>query len=132
VQPMTHGKKRFVHFALFALGWAGWPVAFLLFLGVGRHQHGEIHPAFVSDPTKVVEGSHIGRTFEQIVSELGQPNCFDTYPYGNPPADYLAKFKEMRTLRYFYPAGRFLASISLVDGQWICFSSHWMPKGTEF
>jgi hypothetical protein len=78
----------------------------------------------------VIENTYVGKTRAQIVQALGQPTREWEGIYGLPPQDYVDRHPGARTLYYEWPSGRFYAAVERVRGHWVCFESHWVPKGT--
>jgi hypothetical protein len=93
---------------------------------IGRRENG---PQFGHDESRPIGQTHVGKSRDELISELGQPTREGPWPIGNPPLSITDKFKCMRTLEWDWDSGKFLASVHLVDGQWVCFDSYWVPNG---
>jgi hypothetical protein len=73
---------------------------------------------------------HIGRTLTSIVEAYGPPSVQREGYYGPPhDAKYRRSYDPAQTPLYEGPSGTLYLSFCMVKGQWVCFSSDWMPKG---
>lgn len=89
----------------------------------------ESRPRFGWDESIPIPGTHVRKTREQIVAELGEPKSEWQGLYGLPPASFATQHAGAKTLYYEWRSGRFYASIEEVAGQWVCFDSTWVPEG---
>ena len=71
---------------------------------------------------------YLGRTEDEIVAELGQPNLRREGSYGLQPVRYPGAW----SLTFIQPKGTLYISIHKVDDQWICYSASWLPEGARF
>lgn len=76
--------------------------------------------------------AYVGQTREQIIDQLGAPDGRWPGHYGNPPLDWAKQYEPCETLTYLKWNGTLYASVYQKDGQWVCFSSHWLPKEGAF
>src|SRR5262249_37760424 len=86
-------------------------------------------PRFGPDESQPISKTHVGRTREAIIGELGQPSSEWAGHYGLSPRSHLHNHKGARTLYYHWPSGAFYASVCEVEGEDIRFSSDWVPEG---
>jgi hypothetical protein len=89
----------------------------------------ESRTRFAQDESRPIGDTHVGKTRDEIVAEFGEPKSEWKGLYGLPPATYAAQHAGGKTLYFEWPSGRFYASIEEVEGRWVCFDSHWVPKG---
>src|SRR5262245_51341589 len=89
----------------------------------------ERRPQFGPDESRPIAQTHVGRTREQLLTELGEPTRVGPWQIGMPRQEVFDKYKGLETLEWHWPSGTFLASVYPVGGRWICFDSHWVPKG---
>jgi hypothetical protein len=96
-------------------------------LAVAAWQHGW-SPAVIPPATD----AYVGQTREQIVNRLGNPD--DRWPghYGLPPLIWAKQYEPCETFTYTKWNGTLYLSIYQKNGQWVCFSSQWLPKGGAF
>jgi hypothetical protein len=89
-------------------------------------------PKTIEGGQKPVAGSFIGHSKSKITERFGPPSHQSKGHYGNPPAEYRRKYAEAVTFFYDTPTGTLYLSFCLEEGDWVCFSSHWLPKGVVF
>jgi len=89
----------------------------------------EGQPQFASDESEPLGQTHVGKSREELISELGEPTDEGPWPIGMPRDEVFEKFKGLRTLEWHWKSGKFLASVYPVDGRWVCFNSYWVPNG---
>ena len=123
---------------LFAAAWAA-IIAVLLAIGKTSNPtrdvnvtpvHIENRPTFGADESRPIQRTHVNRTREELIAELGEPTKEGPWGIGRQPFDD-EKHKGYKTLEWHWESGRFLASIYPVVGNWFCFYSCWVPKGIE-
>jgi len=86
-------------------------------------------PRFGPDESRPTGQTHVGKTREELISELGEPTREGPWQIGMPSQEVFDKYKGLRTLEWEWESGKFLASVHPVDGLWVCFNSYWVPKG---
>ena len=86
-------------------------------------------PRFGPNESQVIENTYVGRTRAQILEALGPPTEEWEGLYGLPRQDYADRHRGARTLYYEWRSGRFYAAVERGGGDWVCFESHWVPKG---
>jgi len=101
-------------------------VALFIFPTNARREH---RPQFGPDESQPIGQTHVGRTREQLLIELGEPTLAGPWQIGLPSQDECEKHKGLETLEWHWPSGTFLASVYPIDGRWVCFNSYWVPKG---
>jgi hypothetical protein len=75
----------------------------------------------------------VGDSEAMIVREWGRPSKEWVGHYGCPPDDYVKQNSPARTLVFQRWTGALYVSVKQQpNGEWICFSSTWLPKGAEF
>ena len=79
-----------------------------------------------------VAGEYVGQTKAAVIGRYGPPTREWSGCYGLAPADYVTKHDRAVTLIYERSTGRLYLSFDPVGGEWVCFSSDWMPNGCEF
>jgi hypothetical protein len=79
-----------------------------------------------------VEGEYVHQTREAILSRFGTPSHQWQGYYGNPDLSYTSTHSPSITMTYIRPTGVLYLSFEEVNGEWICYSSHWMPDGWVF
>jgi hypothetical protein len=89
----------------------------------------ERRPRLGTDESRPIQGSHVGKTREELIAEFGEPALEGPWQIGSPRQEVFEKYKGLRTLEWRWPSGKFLASVYPVDGQWMCFNSCWVPYG---
>lgn len=89
----------------------------------------ENRPRFGPDESRPIGQTHVGKTREELVAELGAPTREGPWPIGSPPIEVFERYPGLQTLEWQWESGRFLASMYPVDGDWVCFNSYWVPEG---
>ena len=79
-----------------------------------------------------VYGTYVDWTKAAIIEKLGEPEHRWAGHYGNPPVSWAQQFDPCETFMYTISGGTLYVSVYQIDGQWVCFSSDWLPKGTVF
>jgi hypothetical protein len=80
----------------------------------------------------VVQNHYAGWTKGDVIGHLGPPSTHSDGHSGDPPLDYARQHSPAITFTYFRPAGTLYLSFEQVNGEWVCFSSDWLPKGAAF
>jgi hypothetical protein len=78
------------------------------------------------------DNAYVGRTREQVVGLLGAPDGRWPGHYGNPSLEWAEQYEPCETLTYSKWNGTLYVSVYPKDGQWVCFSSHWLRKVAAF
>ena len=78
------------------------------------------------------DGAFIGQTREAILARLGAPQGRFAGHYGLPPLEWAKKYDPCETFTYEKWNGTLYLSVYPKNGQWVCFSSTWVPQGTAF
>ena len=89
----------------------------------------EGRPQFGPDESKPITNTHIGKTREELIGELGQPTREGPWPIGSPPLEWWEKHKGLSTLEWHWESGQFWASVYPENGRWACIQSIWVPTG---
>jgi hypothetical protein len=89
----------------------------------------EHRPRFGPDESETIWGTHVGKSREELIAQLGEPTEVGPWLIGMPRQLVFDKHPGLQTLEWHWPSGQFLASVNQVDGRWICFASCWVPKG---
>jgi len=79
-----------------------------------------------------VEGEYLHQTRDSIRERFGPPSDEWQGYYGYPPLSYTNLHNPSITMTYIRSAGILYLSFEQVDGEWVCYSSHWMPTGVVF
>ena len=79
-----------------------------------------------------VEGEYLNQRMAAIRDRFGPPSDEWEGHYGNRTDEYIKKHDPSVTMIYVRSAGTLYLSFERVNGEWVCYSSHWMPKGTVF
>jgi hypothetical protein len=77
-------------------------------------------------------GKYAGKTRAEIIEALGEPTEEWEGHYGNPPVSYVRQYSPAKTCVFARSDGSLYVSFHQVNGDWICFSSTWLPKGAAF
>jgi hypothetical protein len=77
----------------------------------------------------VATDEYVGQTKASIVAQYGQPTCQWAGHYGQPPEDYVKQHDPAVSCTYTRATGALYISFEQKGGQWVCFSSHWVPNG---
>jgi hypothetical protein len=87
------------------------------------------HLGFMRNPfdpldagTEPVSGQYVGQTRDAIERRFGAPSRVRA-------GHYYMKDPSAVTLLYERLSGTLYLSFQEVDGEWVCFSSDWVPKG---
>lgn len=78
------------------------------------------------------DNAFAGLTREQIVARLGTPDGQWPGHYGNPSLEWAMQYDPCETLTYLEWNGTLYISVYQKNGQWVCFSSTWLPEGAAF
>jgi len=89
----------------------------------------EQRPRFGPDESWPIGQTHLGWTRKSLVELLGEPVREGPWPIADPGAEWFEKYKEYQTLEWEWKSGKFMATLSPVDGTWICVLSYWVPHG---
>ena len=95
----------------------------------GKKAHLEQQPRFGRDESVPIDSTHVGKTREELIAELGEPARQGPWHIGLPDAEYRAKYPLVQTMEWEWRSGSFFASVHPVEGVWVCFCSYWVPKG---
>ena len=95
----------------------------------GANARRENRPQFGPDESRPIPDSHVEKTREELIAELGPPTREGPWYIGLPPMDYAEKYPGTQTLEWHWESGQFLASVHPVDGRWVCYRSFWVPTG---
>jgi hypothetical protein len=95
----------------------------------GANARRENRPQFGPDESRGIQHTHVGKTREDLVAELGDPTREGPWPIGFPSDEKFERYKGLRTLEWHWESGKFLASVYPEGGRWVCFNSVWVPKG---
>jgi hypothetical protein len=93
--------------------------------------NGEL-PAAIEAGRKPVFGDFYGHTQASIIERFGLPSLRWEGHYGMPPLSYSERYPDAVTMTYRRPTGTLYLSFCLEKGEWVCFSSAWMPTGCVF
>jgi hypothetical protein len=74
-------------------------------------------------------GKFVGKTKASILRRFGEPSHQWEGHYGAPSWDYASQHSPAVTFMYERWTGIHYLSFELVDGEWVCFRSSWMPNG---
>jgi hypothetical protein len=85
----------------------------------------------LASPT-IPQNSLVGKTEAEVLHIWGQPHKEWMGHYGNPPDDYITQNSPARTLMFRRWTGALYVSLKEQNGEWVCFSSDWLPKGWAF
>jgi hypothetical protein len=94
-----------------------------------------LRPSGSSPPVDNLPGvnEHVGKTMPQILKQFGEPGYEWDGHFGNPRADYAAAQNPARSFVYNRQSGGTLyLSFERRGSEWVCFTSHWLPKGGVF
>lgn len=81
----------------------------------------------------VVSGEFVGQTRTTIEAKYGPPTNECKGHYGNPGYEYEKQHDPAITVTYVRGGGTLYLSFERnKQGEWVCFSSHWMPNGAVF
>lgn len=81
----------------------------------------------------VVSGEFVGQKRAAIEAKYGPPSGECKGHYGNPGYEYEKQHDPAITLTYIRGGGSLYLSFEQnKQGEWVCFSSHWMPNGAVF
>jgi hypothetical protein len=89
----------------------------------------ENRPQFGPDESRLIQYTHVDKTPEELIAELGEPTKEGPWTIGFPRPEKFEKYKGLRTMEWHWESGKFLASVYPVDGRYVCFTSVWVPKG---
>ena len=95
----------------------------------GENARREGRPQFGPDESRPIQHTHIGKTREELITELGEATREGPWPIGKPSMEVWEKYKGLRTLEWHWESGKFLASVYPEAGRWVCFNSVWVPTG---
>lgn len=71
-------------------------------------------------------------TQDSIRSRFGPPSREWQGYYGCPPLDYANEHTPSTTMTYLRSTGTLYLSFEPWNGEWVCYTSHWMPNGWVF
>jgi hypothetical protein len=86
----------------------------------------------LAGPNRPVSGTHIGQKKDEFVSQYGRPTKQWPGIYGGPPDDYSQSHPTAITLVYERASGTLYLAFEIINSEWVCFSSDWMPTGCVF
>ena len=75
---------------------------------------------------------YLGLTREQIIDRLGPPDNRWPGNYGLPDAHWASQVDPCETYTYVKWHGTLYISVYQKNGQWVCFSANWLPKGAVY
>jgi hypothetical protein len=78
------------------------------------------------------QGEFVGHRKSNITERFGPPTHQCSGHYGAPPLAFQWKYVEAFTLVYERPTGTLYLSFCWERGDWVCFSSSWVPPGWVF
>lgn len=79
-----------------------------------------------------VQGQFVGQTRAAIEAKYGKPTDEWTGHYGNPPVSYAEQHSPAISTTYQRFGGTLYLSFEPRQGEWVCFSSDWLPNGCVF
>jgi hypothetical protein len=79
-----------------------------------------------------IADEYLGKTKTFLIWKYGSPSKEWSGHYANPPTDYIEQHKPAITISYERFTGVLYVSFERKGDEWICFSSHWLPKGWAF
>jgi hypothetical protein len=89
-------------------------------------------PGTIDGGSEPVHGQFEGHNKTRIVERFGLPTEQWEGHYGNPPASYKRQYAGAIALVYRRTSGSLYLFFCLQEGDWVCFSSDWLPKRLGF
>jgi hypothetical protein len=87
------------------------------------------HPAVERDSLGVIQDEFVGKRRAEVIHRFGQPTFQWDGHYGLPSGKYVSEHSPATTMSYRRPGGILYLSFEWRCGEWICFSSTWVPNG---
>jgi hypothetical protein len=78
------------------------------------------------------DSAYVGLTREQIIKRIGAPDGRWAGNYGNPSWASVQQYQPCESFAYRKWHGTVFISVYQKNGQWVCYCSNWLPRGSSY